>query len=136
MHRFCSSFGQNNLETSNYVWEKCFAVLISLFGLLLFTYFIGNLEVGLNSIFFKGLGFLLPSYTIMNWTLLKNKEWALDWLLGWKNDTPHTCYVLKWPNCCTVSLWCLFIIKIIFFSLLSKLFLLYIKLLWSLIDTS
>ncbi|XP_050254860.1 cyclic nucleotide-gated ion channel 1-like [Quercus robur] len=39
-----SSLGQN-LETSNYVWEKCFAVLISLFGLLLFTYFIGNLQL-------------------------------------------------------------------------------------------
>lgn len=73
LHRFCSSLGQN-LETSNYVWEKCFAVLISLFGLLLFTYFIGNLQVSLKSYFFKGLGFLLPSYTIMNSTLFRLKQ--------------------------------------------------------------
>lgn len=40
----CSSFGQN-LQTSHYFWENFFAVLISIFGLLLFSYFIGNLQV-------------------------------------------------------------------------------------------
>ncbi|KAG6715365.1 cyclic nucleotide-gated ion channel 1-like [Carya illinoinensis] len=38
-----SSFGQN-LQTSNYFWENCFAVFISISGLLLFLYFIGNVQ--------------------------------------------------------------------------------------------
>ncbi|XP_041015011.1 cyclic nucleotide-gated ion channel 1-like [Juglans microcarpa x Juglans regia] len=42
--RNLSSFGQN-LETSPYYWENCFTVLISIFGLILFLYFIGNLQV-------------------------------------------------------------------------------------------
>ncbi|XP_041015398.1 cyclic nucleotide-gated ion channel 1-like isoform X2 [Juglans microcarpa x Juglans regia] len=42
--RNLSSLGQN-LETSPYYWENCFTVLISIFGLLLFLYFIGNLQV-------------------------------------------------------------------------------------------
>ncbi|XP_042964710.1 cyclic nucleotide-gated ion channel 1-like [Carya illinoinensis] len=39
-------FGQN-LNTSPFYWENCFAVLISIFGLLLFLYFIGNLQIGI-----------------------------------------------------------------------------------------
>ncbi|KAB1205060.1 Cyclic nucleotide-gated ion channel 1 [Morella rubra] len=39
-----SSLGQN-LDTSSYFWENCFAVMISLYGLLLFLYFIGNLQM-------------------------------------------------------------------------------------------
>ncbi|XP_023877059.2 cyclic nucleotide-gated ion channel 1 [Quercus suber] len=42
--RNLSSLGQN-LQTSNYVWESLFTILISLFGLLLFSYFIGNLQL-------------------------------------------------------------------------------------------
>ncbi|XP_035542485.1 cyclic nucleotide-gated ion channel 1-like [Juglans regia] len=42
--RNLSSLGQN-LETSSDYWENCFTVLISVFGLLLFLYFIGNLQV-------------------------------------------------------------------------------------------
>ncbi|KAG2700637.1 hypothetical protein I3760_06G008000 [Carya illinoinensis] len=42
--RNLSSLGQN-LETSPNYWENCFTVLISIFGLLLFLYFIGNLQV-------------------------------------------------------------------------------------------
>ncbi|KAH7538188.1 hypothetical protein FEM48_Zijuj03G0172400 [Ziziphus jujuba var. spinosa] len=38
-----SSFGQN-LKTSPYVWEVCFACLITVMGLLLFTYLIGNIQ--------------------------------------------------------------------------------------------
>ncbi|CAL9030908.1 unnamed protein product [Prunus brigantina] len=38
-----SSFGQN-LETSTYAWENLFAVFISIIGLLLFLYLIGNLQ--------------------------------------------------------------------------------------------
>ncbi|KAL4594933.1 hypothetical protein ACB092_12G055000 [Castanea dentata] len=41
--RNLSSVGQN-LQTSTYIWETLFAVLISIFGLLLFLYFIGNLQ--------------------------------------------------------------------------------------------
>ncbi|KAG6706967.1 hypothetical protein I3843_06G009100 [Carya illinoinensis] len=42
--RNLSSLGQN-LETSSDYWENCFTVLISIFGLLLFLFFIGNLQV-------------------------------------------------------------------------------------------
>ncbi|XP_050369817.1 uncharacterized protein LOC126787936 [Argentina anserina] len=38
-----SNFG-TNLETSSYVWENCFAILISITGLLLFLYLIGNVQ--------------------------------------------------------------------------------------------
>ncbi|PRQ45080.1 putative potassium channel, voltage-dependent, ELK [Rosa chinensis] len=41
--RNLSNFG-TNLETSNYVWETCFAVSISVIGLLLFIYLIGNVQ--------------------------------------------------------------------------------------------
>ncbi|KAL5555187.1 hypothetical protein UlMin_037423 [Ulmus minor] len=41
--RNLSSFGQN-LDTSSNVWENLFAVLISMLGLLLFLYLIGNLQ--------------------------------------------------------------------------------------------
>ncbi|XP_062009259.1 cyclic nucleotide-gated ion channel 1-like isoform X2 [Rosa rugosa] len=41
--RNLSNFG-TNLETSNYVWENCFAILIGLIGLLLFLYLIGNVQ--------------------------------------------------------------------------------------------
>ncbi|GMY07418.1 cyclic nucleotide-gated ion channel 1-like, partial [Fagus crenata] len=41
--RNLSSLGQN-LQTSNYVWENCFAIFISLFGLMLFLCFIENLK--------------------------------------------------------------------------------------------
>ncbi|XP_035540387.1 cyclic nucleotide-gated ion channel 1-like [Juglans regia] len=42
--RNLSSLGQI-LQTSPYFWENCFTVLISIFGLLLFLYFIGNLQM-------------------------------------------------------------------------------------------
>ncbi|XP_060675874.1 cyclic nucleotide-gated ion channel 1 [Ziziphus jujuba] len=45
--RNLSSFGQN-LETSTNVWETCFAALISIMGLLLFLYLIGNLQTYLQ----------------------------------------------------------------------------------------
>ncbi|BBH03738.1 cyclic nucleotide gated channel 1 [Prunus dulcis] len=38
-----SSFGQN-LQTSTYAWENLFAVFISIIGLLLFLYLIGNIQ--------------------------------------------------------------------------------------------
>ncbi|KAM5580378.1 cyclic nucleotide-gated ion channel 1-like [Rosa sericea] len=41
--RNLSNFG-TNLETSSYVWENCFAILIGLIGLLLFLYLIGNVQ--------------------------------------------------------------------------------------------
>ncbi|KAL4614155.1 hypothetical protein ACB092_07G033700 [Castanea dentata] len=42
--RNLSSFG-SNLQTSSYTWENIFALGISVFGLLLFLYFLGNLQV-------------------------------------------------------------------------------------------
>ncbi|KAM5558461.1 cyclic nucleotide-gated ion channel 1-like [Rosa sericea] len=41
--RNLSNFG-TNLETSTYVWENCFAVFISIIGLLLFLYLLGNVQ--------------------------------------------------------------------------------------------
>ncbi|KAF5451064.1 hypothetical protein F2P56_031363, partial [Juglans regia] len=41
--RNLSSFGQN-LQTSTNFWENGFAIFISIFGLLLFLYFIGNVQ--------------------------------------------------------------------------------------------
>nr|XP_023891978.1 cyclic nucleotide-gated ion channel 1-like [Quercus suber] len=38
-----NSLGQN-LQTSNYIWEGCFAIFISIVGLLLFLYLIGNVQ--------------------------------------------------------------------------------------------
>ncbi|KAB1205058.1 Cyclic nucleotide-gated ion channel 1 [Morella rubra] len=40
----CCCFGQN-LKSSPYFWENCFTVTISICGLLLFLYFIGNLQM-------------------------------------------------------------------------------------------
>ncbi|PRQ45083.1 putative potassium channel, voltage-dependent, EAG/ELK/ERG [Rosa chinensis] len=45
--RNLSNFG-TNLETSSYVWETCFAAFISVFGLLLFLYLIGNIQTFLS----------------------------------------------------------------------------------------
>ncbi|KAL4614152.1 hypothetical protein ACB092_07G033500 [Castanea dentata] len=45
--RNLSSFG-SNLQTSTYFWENAFAFGISIFGLLLFLYFLGNLQVYLQ----------------------------------------------------------------------------------------
>ncbi|XP_048327026.1 cyclic nucleotide-gated ion channel 1 isoform X2 [Ziziphus jujuba] len=42
--RHLSSLG-DNLETSTYTWENCFAVSISIIGLLLFLYLIGNIQI-------------------------------------------------------------------------------------------
>ncbi|XP_030944422.1 cyclic nucleotide-gated ion channel 1-like isoform X2 [Quercus lobata] len=55
--RNLSSLG-GNLQTSNYIWENCFALSISIFGLILFLYFLGNLQM------------------YMQWTTSKSiKEW-------------------------------------------------------------
>ncbi|KAI3800223.1 hypothetical protein L1987_35534 [Smallanthus sonchifolius] len=43
-----SSLGQN-LKTSTFVWEICFAVFISIFGLVLFSFLIGNMQTYLQS---------------------------------------------------------------------------------------
>ncbi|KAM7268631.1 hypothetical protein ACFE04_010797 [Oxalis oulophora] len=43
-----SSLGQN-LKTSTYVWEVCFAVFISISGLVLFSFLIGNMQTFLQS---------------------------------------------------------------------------------------
>ncbi|KAK9937115.1 hypothetical protein M0R45_013929 [Rubus argutus] len=46
--RNLSNFG-TNLETSSYVWENCFAILICAIGLLLFLYLIGNVQTYIQS---------------------------------------------------------------------------------------
>ncbi|XP_030944779.1 cyclic nucleotide-gated ion channel 1-like [Quercus lobata] len=43
MRNLCS-FG-SNLQTSDYIWENCFSLSIAIFGLLLFIYFLGNLQM-------------------------------------------------------------------------------------------
>ncbi|KAL0886596.1 hypothetical protein Bca101_010579 [Brassica carinata] len=43
-----SSLGQN-LKTSTYIWENCFAVFISISGLVLFSFLIGNMQTYLQS---------------------------------------------------------------------------------------
>lgn len=43
-----SSLGQN-LQTSTFVWEICFAVFISISGLVLFSFLIGNMQTYLQS---------------------------------------------------------------------------------------
>ncbi|KAM5568116.1 hypothetical protein ABKV19_015932 [Rosa sericea] len=43
-----SSFGQS-LETSTYVWEIYFSIVVSISGLVLFALFIGNIQTYLNS---------------------------------------------------------------------------------------
>ncbi|XP_051138216.1 cyclic nucleotide-gated ion channel 1 [Andrographis paniculata] len=43
-----SSLGQN-LQTSTYIWEICFAVFISIAGLVLFSFLIGNMQTYLQS---------------------------------------------------------------------------------------
>ncbi|KAJ4840310.1 hypothetical protein Tsubulata_024682 [Turnera subulata] len=44
----CFSLGQN-LKTSTYVWEICFAVFVSISGLVLFSFLIGNMQTYLQS---------------------------------------------------------------------------------------
>ncbi|KAM5587186.1 cyclic nucleotide-gated ion channel 1 [Rosa sericea] len=46
--RNLSNFG-TNLETSSYMWENCFAILICVIGLLLFLFLIGNLQTYIQS---------------------------------------------------------------------------------------
>ncbi|KAI4324992.1 hypothetical protein MLD38_030429 [Melastoma candidum] len=46
--RNLSSLGQN-LSTSAYLWEVCFAISISIIGLILFSLFIGNMQMFLQS---------------------------------------------------------------------------------------
>ncbi|CAL9016950.1 unnamed protein product [Prunus brigantina] len=42
--RNLSNFG-TNMQTSSYVWENCFAIIVSFIGLLLFLYLLGNLQI-------------------------------------------------------------------------------------------
>lgn len=60
---FFSSLG-SNLQPSINTWENLFAASISVIGLLLFCYLIGNLQVGA-----KNLSLSLIS-SIMNWALI------------------------------------------------------------------
>ncbi|KAL5559406.1 hypothetical protein UlMin_035617 [Ulmus minor] len=44
-----SSYGQS-LQTSTFIWETCFAILIAILGLVLFAHLIGNMQTYLQSI--------------------------------------------------------------------------------------
>lgn len=50
IYKFSSSYGQS-LETSIYIGETLFAILIAIMGLVLFAHLIGNMQVRSNSIF-------------------------------------------------------------------------------------
>lgn len=56
---FRSALGQD-LETSTYVWEICFAVSVSISGLVLFSFLIGNMQVG---------RYVLLIFTVCTWVL-------------------------------------------------------------------
>ncbi|XP_050260677.1 cyclic nucleotide-gated ion channel 1-like isoform X2 [Quercus robur] len=45
--RNLSSFG-SNLRTSNDVWENCFVLCVTIFGLLLFLYYMGNFQTSMQ----------------------------------------------------------------------------------------
>ncbi|KAF2315495.1 hypothetical protein GH714_039946 [Hevea brasiliensis] len=49
LYMLASHFSWQNLETSTFVWEICFAVLISISGLVLFSFLIGNMQTYLQS---------------------------------------------------------------------------------------
>ncbi|KAL6206449.1 hypothetical protein ACLB2K_023697 [Fragaria x ananassa] len=75
--RNLSNFG-TNLVTSTYVWETCFAVFISVIGLLLFLYLIGNVQTFI-------------SMETQRWEEIRNKIQLKERdILGWmeRNDLP------------------------------------------------
>ncbi|KAL6198503.1 hypothetical protein ACLB2K_028292 [Fragaria x ananassa] len=75
--RNLSNFG-TNLQTSTYVWETCFAVFISVIGLLLFLYLIGNVQTFI-------------SMETQRWEEIRNKIQLKERdILGWmeRNDLP------------------------------------------------
>ncbi|GKV31311.1 hypothetical protein SLEP1_g40012 [Rubroshorea leprosula] len=65
-----SSFGQN-LQTSAYVWENCFAVFIIIFGLVLFLFLIGNVQIYLQSKTMKLEEMRLATREIKQWKPFK-----------------------------------------------------------------
>ncbi|ONI14121.1 hypothetical protein PRUPE_4G263700 [Prunus persica] len=52
--RNLSNFG-TNLQTSSYVWENCFAIIVSLIGLLLFLFLLGNLQIYMQQALIRSL---------------------------------------------------------------------------------
>ncbi|GLT45919.1 hypothetical protein SLA2020_197140 [Shorea laevis] len=65
-----SSFGQN-LQTSAYVWQNCFAVFIIIFGLVLFLFPIGNVQIYLQSKTMKLEEMRLATREINQWKPFK-----------------------------------------------------------------
>ncbi|XP_042985877.1 cyclic nucleotide-gated ion channel 1-like [Carya illinoinensis] len=82
-----SSLGQN-LQTSTYYWENCFTVLISIFGLLLFLYFIGNLQVYMQWEASNELEEIKSKW-------LKNKEEKLHSIENWISTMVKTDHELE-----------------------------------------
>ena len=77
---FCSSFG-SNLQISSDVWENCFVLCITIFGLLLFLYYMGNFQVRIQF-------FYLFIFYLMLGSQLDNYKAERQWFLNGKNETP------------------------------------------------
>ncbi|GLU24389.1 hypothetical protein SLE2022_403290 [Rubroshorea leprosula] len=65
-----SSFGQN-LQTSTYIWENCFAAFIIISGLVLFLFLIGNVQIYLQSKTMKLEEMRLATREINQWKPFK-----------------------------------------------------------------
>ncbi|GLU24390.1 hypothetical protein SLE2022_403300 [Rubroshorea leprosula] len=72
-----SSFGQN-LQTSSYIWENCFALFITISGLVLFLFLIGNVQIYLQTKTMKLEEMRLATREIKEWKPFKKLSNALQ----------------------------------------------------------
>lgn len=84
MSHVCSSLGQN-LQTSNHIWESCFAIFISIAGLLLFLYLIGNVQVSIQFFSFLFSFFLLFLFSKYIQLLAIQSSWLSSFTQIWHN---------------------------------------------------
>ncbi|KAI5332259.1 hypothetical protein L3X38_022388 [Prunus dulcis] len=78
--RNLSNFG-TNLQTSSYVWETCFAIVISITGLLLFLYLIGNVQIYMQHVKTKSLEDEEKTKKLKEKTISKRRQirgWMID----------------------------------------------------------
>ncbi|GKV31317.1 hypothetical protein SLEP1_g40017 [Rubroshorea leprosula] len=71
------SFGQN-LQTSSYIWENCFALFITISGLVLFLFLIGNVQIYLQTKTMKLEEMRLATREIKEWKPFKKLSNALQ----------------------------------------------------------
>lgn len=90
---FCSSLGQN-LYTSAHEWEICFSICISILGLILFSLFIGNMQVYSLPLHVDAI---LWAYSIANSPYLTisiqpvfRVATCLEWLSRYADEMAHT----------------------------------------------